>query len=83
MSVPVPHLEKAIGLCRLIGRSAGHQLGNRETAVVLLEQRTAMHVQRPGERISETRSHVASVRPDVFNGLGQREGIAALDARLR
>ena len=57
---------------------------DRETAVILLEQRTAVHVQRPGERIAEARGHVASVRPDVFDGLlDQREGIAALDARLR
>ena len=83
VSVPVPHLEQAIGLCRLIGRSAGQKVENRETAVILLEQRTAMHVHRPGERITETRSQVASVRPDVFDGLDQREGIAGLDARLR
>ena len=49
----------------LLGRGASH-VEDRETAVVLLVERTAVHVQGTGDRIAKARGHVASVGPHVF-----------------
>ena len=59
--VPIPHRQKAIHLCQLIGWRCAELLVDRQAAVNLLVQRATMNVQRPRQRIAEACGHLTAV----------------------